>query len=1017
MTDDVKKDDQPKGQVIRLVQASKSAQLLKDLGPNGGDMPASAVQPNAFEPEDEYQQLYVGATRDQGIVQPPYNLRHLDRLTQENNALGPCIEAMVTNIVQTGYKFENQTEETEDDADDTNIEALKAFFLEPWPGCSWSELRRLVRRDLERTGNGYLEFLRNAQDKIVMFRHVDAKMMRLLRLDDAVPVDVTVSRQGVDQTVTVMKRERRYTQLVNGVSLMYFRDFGATRDLHKKTAVWAPKGQRLPASMRATEIMHFTVLPDAHTPYGIPRWVNQTPSVLGSRKAEEFNLEFFEAGGVPPVMVFLQGGTLQAETRKALEQKLSGEAKKKNRVQIFEVEPAGGSLNQPVPTARVTVERFGAERQSDSMFEKYDERCEERVRRAFRLPPIFVGQSKDYNFACYDAETETLTDAGWIKYDGFEPGMKVACYDPKSGALTYQQPIGGALVYDVENVEMHRFKGEGLDMMLTPKHRMHWETPHGKPMAAPIEAMLATCSRPNFVARIDEYPEGEALDDFTPPWVPLASGVSVAYDVRPRPIRAIDFLRLAGWYVSEGCAHPQLTEFSLCQKSSRYWPEIVDVARRLEQVGYAYRIADPNADIRYVHIVNKSLTLWLSRQAGFRSHAMRVPGLIKGLCKAQLQVFFNALLSGDGTWDARDNRNSGAYSTTSKQLADDVQEIAIKLGYRAKLRVEPPGSAGIRAVYRVLLSKGARAGGRGRTQAVRYAEHHSREIYTGKVYCFSVPTGVFVTRRNGVVAVQGNTAFASYSVAEAQVFKPERDAEDTIITMRLLPALGFKGYKIRSLPLSIEDATLKLQAIEVVETMGDQVEPSDIVEAINQIAGLHLKISDAAPTLQGRMDQQAEAAKNALQSQPGQGGQPGQPLNIAPINPVPKAPLGLPKPGGPSAADAAPGQLKPPAPPPVFGGGPPGKPAMTGSAKKADAPESAHALAIKMMGALRKRDFETLASLLPIVNAFDAGGRAAFNEIVGDLHFLDASYDPQGLAELSACTLAVMTGQSHDHAH
>ena len=172
--------------------------------------------------------------------------------------------------------------------------------------------------------------------------------------------------------------------------------------------------------MRATEIMHFVVLPDSHTPYGVPRWVCQIPSVLGSRHAEEFNLEFFANGGVPPVMILLQGGTLQAETRAAIERMVSGEAKKNNRIMVIEAEPAGGGLNQTPPQARVTVERFGSDRQSDSMFENYDERCEERVRRAFRLPPIFVGQAKDYTFACYDAETETLTDAGWIECDRFK---------------------------------------------------------------------------------------------------------------------------------------------------------------------------------------------------------------------------------------------------------------------------------------------------------------------------------------------------------------------------------------------------------------------------------------------------------------------------------------------------------------------------------------------------------------------------------------------------------------------
>ena len=287
----------------------------------------------------------------------------------------------------------------EDDADDQNVVKLKEFFGEPWPGTSFGEIRKRLRRDAERTGNAYMEVLRNPQDEVVMLRWVDAKMMRMLRLDDAIPVPVTVTRGGKESTVTVMKRERRYCQLVNGVSLMYFKEFGAKRDLHKKTAVWAPAGQRLPANMRASEIIHFVVLPDAHTPYGIPRWVNQIPSVLGSRKAEEYNLEYFDNGGVPPVMILLQGGSLQAETRRALEEKNSGRASKNNRVQILEVEPAGGGLNQTPPQARVTVERFGAERQQDSMFEKYDERCEERVRRSFRLPPIFVGDEKSYTFA------------------------------------------------------------------------------------------------------------------------------------------------------------------------------------------------------------------------------------------------------------------------------------------------------------------------------------------------------------------------------------------------------------------------------------------------------------------------------------------------------------------------------------------------------------------------------------------------------------------------------------------
>lgn len=386
---------------FRLVGLNKAEDSIQNnlTRTKEGDVPDSVVQGNAFEKEDEYQSLYVGGANDKGILEPPYKLRVLDRLVQENNALLPCTEAMVTNIAKTGYDFEREGEDVETDADDGKIKELRDFFLEPWTGESWTSIYEKLERDLHRVGNAYLEVLTNANDEIVFVRHVDAKMMRMVKLDDAIPVEKVIRRRGVEQKVTVMQRERRFAQLLHGTTLMYFREFGTSRDVHKKTGAWAAKGQRLPAKDRGTQIIHFAALPDAHTPYGVPYWINQLPSVLGSRKAEEFNLEFFDNGGVPPAMIILQGGAMQAETRKAIEQKASlGSAATKNRIQVLEVEPTGGSMDHP-GQARVTVERFGGERTSDSMFEEYDDRCEQRVRRSFRMPPIFVGKADDYSFA------------------------------------------------------------------------------------------------------------------------------------------------------------------------------------------------------------------------------------------------------------------------------------------------------------------------------------------------------------------------------------------------------------------------------------------------------------------------------------------------------------------------------------------------------------------------------------------------------------------------------------------
>lgn len=371
------------------------------LSDSNRNAPKNAIVSNIYEPEDEYQNLYIGASRDQGLIQPPYFMRTLERMAQENNSLGPAIEAMVTNCEGTGYDFENTDKDesdSEDDSDDERIGELKDFFNEPWPKISFMSIRELLRRDIETVGNGYLEVLRNPLNQIVFVRHVDAKMMRIVKLDDPVPVEQTVVRGGVMVTTITMTRERRFTQEVNGISLVYFKEFGASRDINKNTGLWVAKGATLAANIRGSEIIHFINLPDAHTPYGIPKWVAQLPSILGSRRAEEYNLAFFENGGIPPVLILLQGGALTKQTKAALEQKTTGGATKLNRVQVVEVEPSTGSWETQALT-RVTVERFGDVKSTDSMFEKYDDKCEVRVRRAFRLPAIFVGAAADYNFA------------------------------------------------------------------------------------------------------------------------------------------------------------------------------------------------------------------------------------------------------------------------------------------------------------------------------------------------------------------------------------------------------------------------------------------------------------------------------------------------------------------------------------------------------------------------------------------------------------------------------------------
>ncbi len=332
------------------------------------------------------------------VIAPPFDMIFLGRLIQNNNALGQCIAAMEVNIDGTGYVIELKDEEKETSEEDEVGEGIKDFFDEVFPGESFITLRRRLRVDLESVGNAYIEVLRSVKGDITFLKCLPASSVRILRLDEPVPVTREVERFGEVDQITMMMRERRFVQKF-GSRLVYFKEFGSSRDLDKKTGLWADEDQTLPALMKGTELIHLTTNTLFGTPYGIPRWIPQVPSVLGSRKAEELNLDFFNAGGLPPALIMIQGGSMVEEVRKQLQSYLTGKGNSKHRAAIIETFSTSGSLDSASGGVRVSVERFGSERQNDSMFENYDAKCEQRVRASFRLPPLFVGKAADYNFA------------------------------------------------------------------------------------------------------------------------------------------------------------------------------------------------------------------------------------------------------------------------------------------------------------------------------------------------------------------------------------------------------------------------------------------------------------------------------------------------------------------------------------------------------------------------------------------------------------------------------------------
>jgi hypothetical protein len=109
------------------------------------------------------------------------------------------------------------------------------------------------------------------------------------------------------------------------------------------------------------------------------------------------------------------------------------------------------------------------------------------------------------------------------------------------------------------------------------------------------------------------------------------------------------------------------------------------------------------------------------------------------------------MMSGDGTHRPKDN--SEVYYTSSKQLANDVQELSFLCGFETSLWGPYNG------MYQVHIN-------RTRTIEKEMTRRSiKKETYENKrIVCFTVQNHLLVTRRNGRIAIQGNSKHASHLV-------------------------------------------------------------------------------------------------------------------------------------------------------------------------------------------------------------------------------------------------------------
>jgi capsid portal protein len=408
----LKKSDQSFGDQRRRTRAR-----LKSV--DGSPDNPMLVRQGTDSDDDPFTSLYT----TYGLLQPRYDFIDLYNIVEESDILQICIDALVQGIDANGVDWQftgSDRDQRQSDAAQNELKMLSDFFSNPNADGSFITVRKALRWDIESTGNGCLEILRNRKGFIEEVYHQPVSYMRMTPLqDEPTAYRTLLPRGGKLLELSKLKRFRKYARWLpvgTGIVssnrpgyLKFFKEIGDPRLMSAKTGEYLDSVNQLgDGDSLATEILWFK-----HTfrnlSYGIPKWIGATTVIKGRILANYINWDLMNNQGVGPVMIIVEDGNLTDASFEEIENTLEANRgfKNFNKVTVLQVEPNLLGLGDQQTKSKVQIHKMRDARSEDLLFQQFLNYTEDTIRRCWRLPPLHTGDPKDFNNATSYSSMQT----------------------------------------------------------------------------------------------------------------------------------------------------------------------------------------------------------------------------------------------------------------------------------------------------------------------------------------------------------------------------------------------------------------------------------------------------------------------------------------------------------------------------------------------------------------------------------------------------------------------------------
>jgi hypothetical protein len=358
-------------------------------------------------------------------------------------------------------------------------------------------------------------------------------------------------------------------------------------------------------------------------------------------------------------------------------------------------------------------------------------------------------------YFCYDKETEVLTDQGWKKFSDLNKTEKIYSLNPNTNETFYQKPIAYQEIYYKGG--LINFSGRRVDLLVTPDHNMFYKEVKQKNyhLGSALEASKY------YSISLQNCGIWKGIDPeffYCPP----------VKEIQGKKIKKVgvwkmeDYVQFMGWYLSEGYVLQSekgrsryRIGISQDKKHDNYCKQIEELLNRLHITWHRTG--------RQYGFYSKQLHTYLS-QFGY-SRDKYIPQEIKEMSPRLLQLFLDSYCKGDG------HKHSCGWTitTTSRRMADDLQEIIFKAGYSSSI-YNNNKRYNHNNCFNVSMTK--------KTDFSIFSKHKIKQ-YEGMVYDVTLPQHhVLFVRRNGKAVWSGNCYGCGRTGTLAQV------AMDTLLARK-----------------------------------------------------------------------------------------------------------------------------------------------------------------------------------------------------------------------------------------